>query len=176
MIRLVFVLALSLILGTAAEPLRAQATAVDVNGWERSAAATGTIYYRCRVATCAAGSTVSYRAQQAVRFGPLSAFRAHHEQVNQRMIAASQGRVSRVETLEVQEGETAGARSQTIVKMIEFADGRREAMATGIFSDGTRHISVVSTAPTGEAARANLAAFVPVAMLAVQAGGKPSDR
>jgi hypothetical protein len=170
----VFALSLAVALAAAPESARAQGSAIEVSGWERSTAATGTIYFRCRAPTCAAGATVSYRPQQTVQFGPLSAFRAHHEVVNQRMIGASQGRIARIETLAASEGEIAGARSQTIVKVIEFTDGRREAMATGIVSDGTRHFSIVSSAPTDDVARTNMQTFLPMIMLSGQLGGKPA--
>lgn len=154
-------------------PVRAQGVAIEVSGWERSTAATGTIYYRCGGATCAPGSTVSYRPQERVQFAPLAAFRAQHELVNQRMIAASQGRIARVETVDASENDAAGQRSQSVVKIIEFTDGRREAMATSIVSDGTRHFSIVSTAPSHAVAQTNLRTFLPMVMLSGHIGGKP---
>ncbi|MBL8571103.1 MAG: hypothetical protein JNK84_18680 [Phreatobacter sp.] len=168
---LVAIAALAALPGLA--PARAQGVAIEVSGWERSTAATGTIYYRCGGATCAPGSTVSYRPQERVQFASLAAFRAQHELVNQRMIAASQGRIARVETVDASENDTAGQRSQTVVKAIAFADGRREVMATSIVSDGTRHFSIVSTAPDHAAARANLQTFLPMVMLSGHIGGKP---
>jgi hypothetical protein len=169
-----FALSLAVVLSAAPESVRAQGSAIEVSGWERSTASTGTIYYRCRAATCAAGATVSYRLQQTVQFAPIAAFRAHHETVNQRMIGASQGRIARIETLDASDGEMAGARTQTIVKVIEFTDGRREAMATGIVSDGTRHFSIVSTAPTDDVARTNMQAFLPMIMLSGHLGQTPA--
>jgi hypothetical protein len=171
---LAIALALAAPLGVAAA--RAQGAAIEVNGWERSTAATGTIYYRCGGATCTPGSTVSYRPQERVQFAPLAAFRAQHEVVNRRMIDASQGRIVRIETVDASESDAAGARSQTIVKMIEFTDGRREAMATGIVSDGTRHFSIVSTAPGHAAAQTNLQTFLPMVMLSGHLTGKPSTQ
>jgi predicted carbohydrate-binding protein with CBM5 and CBM33 domain len=166
-------LILAAALGLASGPAGAQGSAIEVSGWERSTAATGTIYYRCRAATCAASSTVNYRPQQTVQFAPLTAFRAHHDVVNQRMIGASQGRIARIDTLDASEGDVSGARSQTIVKLIEFTDGRREAMATGIVSDGTRHFSIVSTAPTDAVARTNMQTFLPMIMLSTHLGAPP---
>jgi hypothetical protein len=165
-------LALSAPLGVAGA--RAQGAAIEVNGWQRSTAATGTIYYRCGGTTCAPGSTVSYRPQERVQFAPLATFRAHHDTVNQRMIDASQGRIARIQSVDASESDSAGTRSQTIVKMIEFTDGRREAMATGIVSDGTRHFSIVSTAPDHAAAQTNLQTFLPMVMLSGHLNGKPA--
>jgi predicted carbohydrate-binding protein with CBM5 and CBM33 domain len=149
-------LILAAALGLASGPAGAQGSAIEVSGWERSTAATGTIYYRCRAATCAASSTVSYRPQQTVQFAPLTAFRAHHDVVNQRMIGASQGRIARIDTLDASEGDVSGARSQT-----------------GIVSDGTRHFSIVSTAPTDAVARTNMQTFLPMIMLSTHLGAPP---
>lgn len=156
---------------------KAQSTALEVSGWERSVATTGTTYYRCRASTCDATAAVSFRPQQLTQLGTLAALRAQHEDVNSRMIQAGQGRVSRVTTTDVSEGENAGARVQTLVKSIDFSDGRREFMAVAMALDeGQRVYSIVSTAPSEAAARANLTTFLPVILLSGRLGGKPPGR
>ena len=149
-------------IGPAAAQLGA---AVTIDGWERSTASTGTTYYRCRASTCAPNSTVSYRAQEPGRLPPLATFRAQHEAQNQRLIAASNGRITRIEMIETSEGENAGARLQTAVKVIESSDGRREYLATSLVADDARRFSIVSTAPSEAAARTNLQTFLPIVRL-----------
>jgi hypothetical protein len=146
----------------------AQGVALDISGWQRRTASTGTIYYQCTASTCAPNSTVSYRQQGPALLGPIAAFRSQHEALNRRMVEASNGRLVKVEMIEVSEDERDGAHVHTAVKVIESADGRREYLATSSISDGQRHFSIVSTAPTEAAARAHLKTFVPVVMLTGQ--------
>lgn len=156
---------------------KAQPAAVDIDGWERSQATTGTIYYRCRAATCDPSATVSYRPQQLTRLGTLEALRAQHEDINARMIQASQGRLRRVVTLDAGEADNSGAQVQTLLKAMEFTDGRREVMAVAmVLDEGPRAYSVVSTAPTEAAARANLSLVLPVILLAGRIAAKPTPR
>lgn len=160
--------------GFAGESARSQGIAVTVDGWERSVASTGTTYYRCRVEACSANSAVSYRQQESAPLGPLATLRAQHDALNQRMVASSQGRVARVETIDAGEGEIAGAQQQTIVKTVEFSDGRREFMVVSLVSDGSRRFSIVSTAVSDAAARGNLRALLPMIMLSGHLGGQPA--
>lgn len=154
---------------------RAQGVAMSLDGWERSVAPTGTVFYRCTApASCGQGSVASYRQQPDGPLPSLAVFRAQNESMNRRMVEGSGGRVLRVDLVEIAESEVAGAKVQTAVKTISHADGRREYLATSVFSDGQRHYSLVSTATVESMARANLQVFLPVVMLAAQIGGKPA--
>ena len=159
-------LALSLVLPLApAGPAAAQDATVTIDGWERQAASTGTVYFRCRSASCAAQSTVSYRPQTASRLPPLAEFRRRQEEVNRRMVEGSNGRLSRVDVLDVGESERAGAKVLTAVKLLVSVNGPSQYMASGLVMDGLRSFSIVSTASTEAAARANLATFIPIVLL-----------
>ncbi|MGL4285875.1 MAG: hypothetical protein ACRCVA_05995 [Phreatobacter sp.] len=166
-------LAISLALPGAAA--RAQGVAMSLDGWDRSVAPTGTVFYRCTApASCGQGSVASYRQQPNGPLPSLAVYRAQNESVDRRMVEGSGGRVLRVDLIEIAESEVAGAQVQTAIKAINHSDGRREYLATSVFSDGQRHYSLVSTALEERTARANLQAFLPVVMLAAQIGGKPA--
>ncbi|MDP3546499.1 MAG: hypothetical protein Q8S29_09995 [Phreatobacter sp.] len=159
---LAFALVLPLALpGTAA----AQGAAGSVAGWERQVAATGTVFFRCRAASCTAQSTVSYRPQQAGRMPSVAAFRQRQEETNRRMVEGSNGRLTRVDILDVAESERAGAKVLTAVKLLVAASGPNQYLATSLVMQGQKAFSIVSTAPTDAAARANLATFIPVVLL-----------
>lgn len=165
MIRL-FALALGLALAPlSAVPAAAQGATVSVDGWERQTAETGTVYFRCRAASCAAQSTISYRSQSVTRMPPVAEFRRRQEETNRRMVESSNGRLTRVEMIDVAEADQAGAKTLTAVKLLVASSGTNEYLATSLVLQGTRAFSVVSTAPTEAAARANLRTFIPVVML-----------
>jgi hypothetical protein len=164
-----FLLALSVILPPlVAAPASAQDSAVSIAGWERQVASTGTVYYRCRAASCTVQSTVSYRTQPPGRMPSVAEFRQGQERVNQRMVESSNGRLSRVDMIDVAESERVGAKLVTAVKLLVPANGPNQYLATALVVDGPRRFSIVSTAPNEAAARANLTTFVPVVMLQVQ--------
>jgi len=159
-------LALTLLLPLALPgPASAQGAGVTVDGWERQVAATGTVFFRCRAASCMAQSTVSYRPQQAGRMPALAAFRQRQEETNRRMVEGSNGRLTRVDILEVAESERAGAKVMTAVKLMVSASGPNQYLATSLVIQGQKAFSIVSTAPTDAAARANLATFIPIVLL-----------
>lgn len=161
-------LALALALPSALSgPVLAQdaAATVSVEGWERQVAPTGTVFFRCRAASCAAPSTVSYRPQTVGRLPPVAEFRRRQEEVNRRMVEQSNGRLSRVDLLDVAESERAGARMLTAVKLLVPVSGASQYMATSLVIQGERGVSIVSSAPTETAARANLATFIPIVLL-----------
>ena len=154
-------------------PAEAQGAAINVSGWQRSEAATGTIFYRCSVpGHCGLGSTVSYRRQADGPLPDLATFRAQNESADRALVERSDGRVARVDILETTEGRVAGASMQTAVKMIDYAGGQREYMVTQRVSDGTRSYSIVSTGGQEGATRANLQIFLPIVMLAGEIGGQ----
>ncbi|QCI62888.1 hypothetical protein [Phreatobacter stygius] len=153
----------------------AQGVAMSVDGWARSEAATGTVFYRCTaVASCGQGATVSYRKQADGPLSSLATYRTQNETVDRNLIERSAGRVLSIDILEVIETEVAGAKVQTAVKVITQAGGQREYLTSTRFSDGQRHYSLVSSGPDERVVRANLAVFLPVVMLAAQIGGKPA--
>ncbi len=162
--KLVLALALVLPLGLPGQA-SAQGAAVSVDGWERQVAATGTVFFRCRSASCTAQSTVSYRPQQAGRMPALAAFRQRQEETNRRMVEGSNGRLTRIDILEVAESERAGAKVMTAVKLMVSASGPNQYLATSLVIQGQKAFSIVSTAPTDAAARANLATFIPIVLL-----------
>lgn len=162
--KLVLAVALVLPLGLPGQA-SAQGAAVSVDGWERQVAATGTVFFRCRSASCTAQSTVSYRPQQAGRMPALAAFRQRQEETNRRMVEGSNGRLTRVDILEVAESERAGANVMTAVKLMVSASGPNQYLATSLVIQGQKAFSIVSTAPTDAAARANLATFIPIVLL-----------
>ncbi len=141
---------------------------MSIAGWERQVASTGTVYYRCRAASCTVQSTVSYRTQPPGRMPSVAEFRQGQERVNQRMVESSNGRLSRVDMIEVAESERAGARVLTAVKLMVAASGPNQYLATALVMQGQKAFSIVSTAPTDAAARSNLATFIPVVLLQVQ--------
>jgi len=143
----------------------AQGAAVSVDGWERQVAQTGTVFFRCRAAACTAQSTVSYRAQQVTRMPPVPAFRQRQEETNRRMVESSNGRLTRVDILDVAESERAGAKVMTAVKLLVSANGPNQYLATSLVIQGQKAFSIVSTAPTEAAARANLQTFIPIVLL-----------
>ncbi|MBN8941846.1 MAG: hypothetical protein J0H01_20230 [Rhizobiales bacterium] len=166
---------LALALALSGGAARAQGVAMGVDGWDRSVAPTGTVFYRCTApASCGQGSVASYRQQPNGPLPSLAVFRAQNESINRRMVEGSGGRVLSVDLIEIAESEVARAKVQTAIKAINHSDGRREYLATSVFSDGERHYSLVSTAAGEPMARANLQAFLPVVMLAAQIGGKPA--
>jgi len=159
---LAFALLLPLALpGTAS----AQGAAISVDGWERQVAATGTVFFRCRSASCTAQSTVSYRPQQAGRMPSVAAFRQRQEETNRRMVEGSNGRLTRVDILDVTESERAGAKVLTAVKLLVSASGPNQYLATALVMQGQKAFSIVSTASTDAASRANLATFIPIVLL-----------
>ena len=165
MIRL-FALALALILSPVPPaPASAQGAAVTIEGWDRQVADTGTVYFRCRAATCAAQSTVSYRSQSVTRMPSVAEFRRRQEETNRRMVETSNGRLSRVEMIDVAEADQAGAKTLTAVKLLVASAGANQYLATSLVLQGGRAFSIVSTAPSEAAARANLTTFIPVVLL-----------
>ncbi|CEJ13706.1 hypothetical protein BN1110_04030 [bacterium YEK0313] len=170
-------LALLAVLGLAAalpggRPAGAQHAAIALSGWERSEAATGTIHYRCTATVnCGERSTVSYRRQPDGALASLAAFRSQNEAVDRNTIEASGGQIATIDILETSEGEVAGAKVQTVIKVIDHVSGRREFMAAVRLSDGMRSYSIVSTSGQERIARANLQLFLPIVMLAGEIGG-----
>lgn len=165
MIRLV-ALALGLALAPlSAAPAAAQGAVVSVDGWERQTGESGSVYFRCRAATCAAQSTISYRSQSVTRMPPVAEFRRRQEETNRRMVESSNGRLSRVEMIDVAEADQAGAKTLTAVKLLVASSGSNQYLATSLVLQGGRAFSIVSTAPNEAAARANLRTFIPVVLL-----------
>lgn len=160
---LAFVVAVS-----AGLPAFAQGIAVTPDGWQRTVAETGTVFYRCQAATCPAGSTVSYRQQRDGPLMPFADFQRFNVQTNQRMVEQSNGTVRSVEMIEIGQRTMAENQFYTAVKIIHRASGRDEFYVSTIFSDGRRHYSVVSSAGSERDARANMDQFLPIVMLASQ--------
>lgn len=147
---------------------------VNVEGWERQVAQTGTTFYRCKPGgTCAAGSTVSYRGQAAAPVPTVAVFRERQEGVNRRMVEQSNGRLSAVEIIEVAESTRGSAKVLTAVKALVATSGPRQYLATSLVADGDRHFSIVSTAATEAAARANVATFLPALLAAPRGATAP---
>jgi uncharacterized membrane protein len=147
---------------------------VNVEGWERQVAQTGTTFYRCKPGgTCAAGSTVSYRGQAAAPVPTVAVFRERQDGVNRRMVEQSNGRLSAVELIEVAESTRGSAKVLTAVKALVATSGPRQYLATSLVADGDRHFSIVSTAATEAAARANVATFLPVLLAAPRGATAP---
>lgn len=162
--KLVLTLALILPLAVSVQA-SAQGAEVSIDGWERQVAQTGTVFFRCRSASCTAQSTVSYRVQPAGRMPTVAAFRQRQEETNRRMVEGSNGRLTRVDILDVAESERAGAKVITAVKLLVAASGPNQYLATSLVMQGQKAFSIVSTAPTDAAARANLATFIPAVLL-----------
>lgn len=151
-----------------------QAAVVTVDGWERQVAQTGTIFYRCKPGgTCAAGSTVSYRGQAVAPVPTVAVYRERQEGLNRRMVEQSNGRLSAVEIIEVAESTRGSAKVLTAVKALVAVNGPRQFLATSLVADGDRHLSIVSTAGTEAAARANIATFLPVLLAAPRSATTP---
>lgn len=152
----------------------ASGVVVNVEGWERQVAQTGTTFYRCKPGgTCAAGSTVSYRGQAAAPVPTVAVFRERQEGVNRRMVEQSNGRLSAVEIIEVAESTRGSAKVLTAVKALVATSGPRQYLATSLVADGDRHFSIVSTAATEAAARANVATFLPALLAAPRGATAP---
>lgn len=168
------------VLSAVSPPVQAQdrppGIAASIDGWQRQVAETGTVYFHCRAATCPAGAAVSYRLQSDGPAPTLEAFRAHHEVLNRRMVEQSNGRLARIELIEVAQGREAGAEVLTAVKALESATGSRQFMASSMVSDGPRRFTMVSTAGTEADARTGLRMFLPVVLLQTQLGGQPPRR
>ncbi len=176
--RLVFALGLAAVTLGPAPVVQAQEAAsgvvVTVEGWERQVAQTGTTFYRCKPGgTCAAGSTVSYRGQAAAPVPTVAVFRERQEGVNRRMVEQSNGRLSAVEIIEVAESTRGSAKVLTAVKALVATSGPRQFLATSLVADGDRHFSIVSTAATEAAARANIATFLPALLAAPRGATTP---
>jgi len=150
------------------------AAVVTVDGWERQVAQTGTTFYRCKPGgTCAAGSTVSFRGQAAAPMPTVAVYRERQEGLNRRMVEQSNGRLSAVEIIEVAESTRGSAKVLTAVKALVAVSGPRQFLATSLVADGDRHFSIVSTAGTEAAARANVATFLPVLLAAPRSATMP---
>lgn len=150
------------------------AAVVNVEGWERQVAQTGTVFYRCKPGgSCAAGSTVSFRGQAAAPVPTVAVYRERQEGLNRRMVEHSNGRLSAVEIIEVAESTRGTAKVLTAVKALVAVNGPRQFLATSLVADGDRHFSIVSTAATEAASRANVATFLPALLAAPRSATAP---
>lgn len=149
----------------AASPLAAQGMAVTPDGWQRSVAETGTVYFRCAASSCPTGSTVSYRQQRDGPLMPFPDFQRFQAQSNQRMVEQSNGSLRSVEMIELAQRTQSEHQVFTAVKVLHRANGTDEYFVASVLSDGQRSYSVVSSASTERAARANMDLFLPIVML-----------
>jgi hypothetical protein len=160
---------LSLVLWTFAHlPLGAQGLAVTPEGWQRTVAETGTVFYRCQSATCPANSVISYRQQ---RDGPPMAFETFqrsHVLTNQRMVEQSNGALIAVDMIEIGQRKMGETLVYTAVKLLRRASGQDEFYIATLFFDAGRNYSIVASATSERAARANMDQFLPIVMLAAQ--------
>lgn len=138
---------------------------VEYQGWERSLAQTGTMYYRCTLPSCGPNGLVSYHEQGDAPLPPFEAFRRDGLARNERIVAQSNGRVQRIDLVDSSNTNSDGWNVYQLHAAIIYADGKREYMSTARFFDGKHQYSLVSTADEGEPARTNLGNFLPVIML-----------
>lgn len=154
---------------------RPSAAAASIDGWQRQVAETGTVFFHCRAASCPAGSTVSYRMQGTGQQMTMEAFRNHHEALGRRMVDQSQGRLTRVDLIEISQSREAGAEVLTAVRLVARAEGGEEFMASSVVVDEGRRFSIVSTARSEIDARTGLRMFLPVVLLQTRLdAGRPS--
>ena len=126
-------------------------------GWRRDAVASGTTYFRCAGAsTCQDGDAVSYVVQPPGPIFTMDVFRDRQERVNQRLRSERGYRNIDMAVRDESRGDTI-----VYVADLDLTDaaGTDSAWISVYIARNQRHVTLISTAPTLAAARANIAGF-----------------
>ena len=140
--------------------------AFTVEGWTRSVAKTGTIYYSCASKTCSDGALVSFRRQPKYIRPNADILIAVLETMNQSLVKRGV-KITKNEISNVQVRKLGKFLAGSAVQEQDGPDFRRLRISRfstiGLVSGGGKTISIFSTANDLVSSSSNFEAFVPVA-------------
>ena len=144
-----------LLLGSSATAQEAIALAVE--GW-RAETRDGVTYYRCASQICAAGSTVSYKAQPHRTTISLADFEKHHRGLAEQNKGS--GRIRDVRISDVKERSVAGVRVMQVAREVDWADNTTTFTIESRLIGPDKSFSLVSDSPRREWTANNFEGFL----------------
>jgi len=131
--------------------------ALAVEGW-RQETRDGVTYHRCASQICAAGSTVSYKAQPHRTGISLADFEAHHRG----LVAQNkgQGRIRDVRLSDIKERTVEGVRVLQVNREVDWADNRTTFTIEARLIGPYKSFSLVSDSPGREWTANNFEGFL----------------
>ena len=134
-----------LLLGSSATAQETIALAIE--GW-RQETRDGVTYHRCASQICAAGSTVSYKAQPHRTTISLADFEKHHRGLAEQNKGS--GRIRDVRISDVKERTTAGVRDMQVSREVDWADNTTTFTIESRVIGPDQSFSLVSDSPKRE--------------------------
>ena len=121
--------------------------ALAIDGW-RAETRDGVTYYRCASQICAAGSTVSYKAQPHRTTISLADFEKHHRGLADQN--KDSGRIRDVRISDVKERTAAGVRVMQVSREVDWADNTTTYTIESRLIGPDKSFSLVSDSPKRE--------------------------
>jgi hypothetical protein len=121
--------------------------ALAIEGW-RAETREGVTYYRCASQICAAGSTVSYKAQPHRTAISLADFEKHHRGLAEQNKGS--GRIRDVRISDVKERTTARVRVMQVSREVDWADNTTTFTIEARLIGPDKSFSLVSDSPKRE--------------------------
>jgi hypothetical protein len=131
--------------------------ALAIEGW-RAETREGITYYRCASQVCAAGSTVSYKAQPHRTNISLAEFEKHHRGLVEQNKGA--GRIRDVRLTEIKERTVEGVRVMQAFREVDWADNKTVFTIEARLIGPDRSFSLVSDSPRREWTTNNFEGFL----------------